>query len=64
MISYKLYEGQFYANKGGLRVADYTLVINLFGVPIKTNFFECIDDWKKDEMFYKYKIIKILNQNK
>jgi hypothetical protein len=63
MIKYKIYEGQFYKNKGGLRVADYTLVVYFLNIPIKTTYFECIDDWKKDEIFYKYKIIKI-NQNK
>lgn len=59
MIKYKIYEGQFYKNKGGLRVADYTLVVYFFNIPIKTTYFECIDDWKKYEMFYKYKIITI-----
>lgn len=63
MIQFKVYEGEFYKNKGGLRVSDYTLVVYLLNIPIKTTYFECIDDWKKDEMFYKYKIIKI-NQNK
>lgn len=63
MINFKLFEGFYYSNKGGLRSADYTLVIYFFGIPIKSTYFECIDDWKKDEIFYKYKIIK-LNQNK
>jgi hypothetical protein len=59
MIKYKLFEGMYYTNKGGHRVADYTLVIYFFSIPIKTTYFECIDDWKKNDMFYKYKIIKI-----
>ena len=58
MIKYKLYEGFFYKNKGGFRVADYTLVIYFFNMPIKSTFFECIDDWKKDVIFNKYDIIQ------
>lgn len=59
MIKYKVFEGMYYKNKGGYQVADYTLVIYFFSIPIKTTYFECIDDWNKDVIFYKYKINKI-----
>ncbi|MFM1756795.1 MAG: hypothetical protein RL621_1768 [Bacteroidota bacterium] len=59
MLKYKVFEGMYYGNKGGLRCADYTLVMYFLGIPIKTTFFECIDDWKKDGLFYKYQITKI-----
>ena len=58
MIKYKLFEGMYYSNIGKLRVADYTLVIYFLNIPIRSTFFECIDDWKKDVIFKKYDIIK------
>jgi|688.fasta_scaffold665468_2 hypothetical protein len=58
MIKYKVFEGMFYTNEGGLRVADYTLVIYVLGIPVKTVNFKCIDDWRKDIIFSEFKIIK------
>lgn len=58
MFSIKVYEGKYYANKGNLRVADYILVIYFFNIPIKSTYFESIDDWTYETIFQKFTLIK------